>query len=208
MSRPSLPQQNQSAPNREWVSEVSESRSVVSDYLWPQGLNSQLNSPGQNTGWIAFPFSRGSSQPRHRTQVSHIAGGFFTTWATREAQKYWSGYPVLSPADLPDPGIEPRSLALQVDSSPTELSGKPHINSDLEMMGNTGGEKAKEWQMFLSWLNSSLGARWGSGLSLQRLYRESNLKNREKGRKGEPERERKSTTNQATWAWIGRCTNH
>ena len=33
--------------------------------------------------WVAFPFSRGSSQPRDRTQVSHIAGGFFTSWATR-----------------------------------------------------------------------------------------------------------------------------
>ena len=29
--------------------------------------------------WIAFPFSRGSSQPRDRTQVSRIAGGFFTS---------------------------------------------------------------------------------------------------------------------------------
>ena len=27
--------------------------------------------------WVAFPFSKGSSQPRDRTQVSHIAGGFF-----------------------------------------------------------------------------------------------------------------------------------
>ena len=36
--------------------------------------------------WVAFPFSRGSSQPRVRTQVSRIAGGFFTSWATREAQ--------------------------------------------------------------------------------------------------------------------------
>ena len=35
--------------------------------------------------WAAFPFSRGSSQPRDRTQVSHIAGRFFTSWATREA---------------------------------------------------------------------------------------------------------------------------
>ena len=33
--------------------------------------------------WVALPFSRGSSQPRERTQVSHIAGGFFTSWATR-----------------------------------------------------------------------------------------------------------------------------
>ena len=29
--------------------------------------------------WVAFPFSRGSSQPRDRTQVSHIADGFFTS---------------------------------------------------------------------------------------------------------------------------------
>ena len=28
--------------------------------------------------WVAFPFSRGSSQPRDQTQVSHIVGGFFT----------------------------------------------------------------------------------------------------------------------------------
>ena len=41
--------------------------------------------------WVAFPFSRGSFQPRDQTQVSRIAGGFFTNWATREAQEYWSG---------------------------------------------------------------------------------------------------------------------
>ena len=35
--------------------------------------------------WVVVPFSRGSSQPRDQTQVSHIAGGFFTSWATREA---------------------------------------------------------------------------------------------------------------------------
>ena len=29
--------------------------------------------------WVAFPFSRGSSQPRDGTQVSHIAGGLFTS---------------------------------------------------------------------------------------------------------------------------------
>ena len=34
---------------------------------------------------LAFPFSRGSSQPRDRTQVSCIAGRFFTSWATRDA---------------------------------------------------------------------------------------------------------------------------
>ena len=37
--------------------------------------------------WVAVPFSKGSSQPRGRTQVSCIAGRFFTSWATREAQE-------------------------------------------------------------------------------------------------------------------------
>ena len=41
--------------------------------------------------WVAFAVSRGSSQPRDWTQVSRIAGRFFTNWATREAQEYWSG---------------------------------------------------------------------------------------------------------------------
>ena len=47
---------------------------------------------------IAFHFSRRSSQPgldpsqpRDPTQVSHIADGFFTSWATRETQEYQSG---------------------------------------------------------------------------------------------------------------------
>ena len=41
--------------------------------------------------WVAFPFSRGSSQPRGQTQVSLIAGEFFTSKATKEAQEDWSG---------------------------------------------------------------------------------------------------------------------
>ena len=39
--------------------------------------------------WVAFPFSRGSSQPKDRTQVPCIAGRFFTVWATREAIYKW-----------------------------------------------------------------------------------------------------------------------
>ena len=34
--------------------------------------------------WVAIPFFRESSLPRDRTQVSRIAGRFFTSWATRE----------------------------------------------------------------------------------------------------------------------------
>ena len=39
--------------------------------------------------------------------------------------QYWSGEPFPSPGDLPKPGIEPRSLALQADSLPAEPQGKP-----------------------------------------------------------------------------------
>ena len=42
--------------------------------------------------WVAVRFLRGSSQPRDRIQVSSIAGRFFTSWATREVQEYWSRY--------------------------------------------------------------------------------------------------------------------
>ena len=40
-------------------------------------------------------------------------------------QKYWGGLPFPSPGDLPDPGLEPMSPALQVDSLPAEPQEKP-----------------------------------------------------------------------------------
>ena len=40
-------------------------------------------------------------------------------------QEYWSGLPCLSPGNLPNPGIKPRSPALQADSLPFEPPGKP-----------------------------------------------------------------------------------
>ena len=71
--------------------------------------------------WVAMSSSRVYSQPRGRTQVSHIAGRI----ATREVREYWSGYPIPSPGDLPIPGTEPGSPALQMDSLPAELPERP-----------------------------------------------------------------------------------
>ena len=51
-------------------------------------VSSSLSSQARILEWVAFAFSRGSSQPRDWTQVSRISGGFFTIWATREA--WWS----------------------------------------------------------------------------------------------------------------------
>ena len=71
----------------------SVSHSVVSDSLWPHGLQSARlfclrDFPGKNPEWVAISSSRGSSQPRDKTQVSGIADRFFTIWATREAIWY------------------------------------------------------------------------------------------------------------------------
>ena len=59
---------------------------------------------------------------------------FVTPWTiTRQAPlsmgfsrpEYWSGLPCPSPGDLTNPGMEPMSPALQVDSLPFEAPGKP-----------------------------------------------------------------------------------
>ena len=41
-------------------------------------------------------------------------------------QEYWSGLPFPSPGDLPNPGIEPRSPALEADALTSEPPGKPN----------------------------------------------------------------------------------
>ena len=46
-------------------------------------------------------------------------------------QEYWSGLPFPSPGDLPNPGVEPRSPALQVDALPSELLGKADVKVDV-----------------------------------------------------------------------------
>ena len=66
---------------------------VVSDSLWPHGL--------QSTRPLSMGFPRKES---------------------------WSGWPCPPPGDLSDPGIEPRSSALQVDSLLSEPPGKPTIS--------------------------------------------------------------------------------
>ena len=45
--------------------------------LWPHGLSSPWNSQARILEWVAFSFSRGSSQPKDQTQVSRIVGRFF-----------------------------------------------------------------------------------------------------------------------------------
>ena len=52
----------------------------------------------------------------------------WTIWSMEFSRpEYWSGYPFSSPGDLPNPGIEPRSPALQADSLLADSQGKPRI---------------------------------------------------------------------------------
>ena len=59
----------------------SEIHSVVSDFFAIHGLVHGILQ-ARILEWVIFLFSRGSSQLRDQIQVSHTAGGFFTSWVT------------------------------------------------------------------------------------------------------------------------------
>ena len=84
----------------QWVNEWS--RSVVSDSLqpygrWLPGSSVHRIFQARVTEWVAITFSRGSSRPRDRTQVSRIAGRYFTLWATVLRVCKWQPTPVVFP---------------------------------------------------------------------------------------------------------------
>ena len=76
---PSMPHRRQLSRHMELSANLeSESCLIVSDSLRPHGrVHGILQA--RILEWVAFPFSRGSSQSRDQTQVSLIAGGFFTS---------------------------------------------------------------------------------------------------------------------------------
>ena len=89
--------------------------------LRPHGLYSPWNSPGQNTGVGSlsliqgiFPTQGWNPGLPHCRQILYQLNH-------KESTRILSVKPIPSPEDLPNPGIEPGSPALQVDSLPTEL---------------------------------------------------------------------------------------
>ena len=65
----------------------------MSDSSWPMDCSPPDSSiheifQARVLEWVAISFSRGSSQPRDWTRVSHIVGRRFTVWATREDSTY------------------------------------------------------------------------------------------------------------------------
>ena len=101
-----------------------ESYSDVSDSLQPHGLYNPWNSPGQNTGVGSRSLLQGifltqGSNPGlpHCRQILYQVNH-------RGSPRILGGWPILSPGDLPNPGTDPGTPALQVDSLPAELPGK------------------------------------------------------------------------------------
>ena len=125
---------------------ISESCSVISNYLWLHGLYSPWNSPDQYSGVGSlshlqgiFPTQGSNAGLLHCRQIlyqlSHKGSPRILEWADFSSgssiqsmefsrPEYWSGLPFPSPRDLPNPGIKRRSPALQADSLPAEPPGK------------------------------------------------------------------------------------
>ena len=70
--------------------------------------------------WVAFPFSRGSSQPRNRTGSPALQEDPLAAKLQGKPKNTGVGSLSLSPGDLPNLGIEPGSPALQAVSLPAE----------------------------------------------------------------------------------------
>ena len=70
---------------------VAQSRPTLCDHLdcsLPGSLSTGILQ-ARILEWVAMPSFKGSCQHRDQTQVSHIIGGFFTVWATGEAQLFF-----------------------------------------------------------------------------------------------------------------------
>ena len=87
--------------------------------------------------WVAFPFSRGSSQPGGRTQVSYIAGGFFTSWATRKVQ-YFFKPPFLVWGGAKNTGVGCHSLLQEIFPTQGLNPGIPHCRQTLYRLSHQG----------------------------------------------------------------------
>ena len=86
---------------------------------------------------------------------------FETIWTTAcqappsmgfSRQEYWSGLPRPPPGDLPNPGIEPKSLALRAGSLPYELPGKPRTLEWVAISSSTGSSRPMD-QTQASWVS-------------------------------------------------------
>ena len=104
------------------------SHSVMSNSLQPHGLYNPWNSPGQNTGVGSLSLLQGIfSIQGYNTGLPHCRQILYQLSLKGSPRILeWSSLSIWYPLDLPNLGIEPGSPALQTDSLPTEISGKPY----------------------------------------------------------------------------------
>ena len=79
-------------------------------------MDGPWNSPGQNTGVDTLSLFQGIFPTQGSNPGLPHCRQILYQLSHREAQQYWGGLPIPSPADLPNPGIELGSPALQADS--------------------------------------------------------------------------------------------
>ena len=119
-----------------------------------------------------MPFSRGSSRPRDPTQVSHIAGGFYLVWATREASKCYfydvvPSYPWRATIRFPS-----GHLKLQVVPRPVHtmfcliLIGGPEAQVGKQWLLTQVGQSRAVWE-FIMQLETSYNLRFMNSLFLE-----------------------------------------
>ena len=100
--------------------------------------------------WVAYPFSRGSSPPRNRTGVSHIAGRFFNNWAIREETETCSRILVWEIPWTEEPG----GWQSTGSQSQPGLNGKTTDN--MYMFGNNSSSL---WHLLIKkWISDSRGS--------------------------------------------------
>ena len=99
------------------------------------------DSPAKILEWVAVPSSRGSSQPRERTQVSHITGGFFTIWATKKSK---------------NTGVDSLSLLQGIFLIQESTQGLLHCRQILYQLSYQADMRQTAWQV-----DSELLQNWG-----------------------------------------------
>ena len=157
----------------------------MSDSLRPHGLYTVCGIlQARILEWVAVPSSRGSSQPRDRTQVSHITGRFFTSWATREAQSLSCiqlscslmgvacqaplGFPGKNTAAgshfllqiFPTEGLNPSLLHWQASSLPLSTREFHHIKSNIQIKKSEGEDSLFKCQNLLESGSSKYAHQW------------------------------------------------
>ena len=127
----------------------SESRSVLSDSLQPHRLYSPWNSPGQNTGVGRLSLLQGIFPTQGQNPGLLHCRWILYQLSHKEIPRILEQVAYPSPADPPDPEIKLGFPALQKDSLPTELSGKPSFTffsalNETTLEGSTSKEEGRE----------------------------------------------------------------